>query len=233
MNPNKERSLTIKDWDLTDRPREKLLQKGVSALSNAELLAIIIGSGRPGLSAVDLMKNLLSTSEHRLQQLNQKSIAEFTKFDGIGTAKAVKIKAALGLASRFSTEGILDRPAIQSSAMAFQFFRDDLSALDHEQFWVLYLNQAHRSVGKLQLSKGGIAETVVDLRLLFKRALELNATAIIMAHNHPSGNLTPSASDRNLTQRVRKAAGFFDIKLLDHLILSGKKYFSFADKQLL
>jgi DNA repair protein RadC len=148
-------------------------------------------------------------------------------------AKTVKIKAALGLASRFSTEGILDRPAIQSSAMAFQFFRDDLSALDHEQFWVLYLNRAHRSVGKLQLSKGGIAETVVDLRLLFKRALELNATAIIMAHNHPSGNLPPSASDRNLTQRVRKAAGFFDIKLLDHLILSGKKYFSFADKQLL
>jgi DNA repair protein RadC len=147
-------------------------------------------------------------------------------------AKTVKIKAALGLASRFSTEGILDRPAIQSSAMAFQFFRDDLSALDHEQFWVLYLNWAHRSVGKLQLSKGGIAETVVDLRLLFKRALELNATAIIMAHNHPSGNLTPSASDRNLTQRVRKAAGFFDIKLLDHVILSGKKYFSFADKQL-
>ena len=200
MCPNKERNLTIKDWDLTDRPRKKLLQKGVSALSNAELLAIIIGSGRPGLSAVDLMKNLLSTSEHRLQQLNQKSIAEFTKFDGIGMAKAVKIKAALGLASRFSTEGILDRPAIQSSAMAFQFFRDDLSALDHEQFWVLYLSRAHRSVGKLQLSKGGIAETVVDLWLLFKRALELNATAIIMAHNHPSGNLTPSASDRNLTQ---------------------------------
>jgi DNA repair protein RadC len=116
--------------------------------------------------------------------------------------------------------------------MVFQFFRDDLSALDHEQFWVLYLSRAHRSVGKLQLSKGGIAETVVDLWLLFKRALELNATAIIMAHNHPSGNLTPSAIDRNLTQRVRKAAGFFDIKLLDHLILSGKKYFSFADKQL-
>ncbi len=233
MNLNKEQKLTIKDWDLPDRPREKLLQKGVPALSNAELLAIIIGSGRPGLSAVDLMKNLLSTAEHRLQQLNQKSIAELTKFNGVGTAKAVKIKAALGLASRFSTEGVLDRPVIQSSAMAFQFFRDDLAALDHEQFWVMYLNRAHRSVGKLQLSKGGIAETVVDLRLLFKRALELNATAIIMAHNHPSGNLTPSASDHNLTQRVRKAAGFFDIKLLDHLILSGKKYFSFADKQLL
>ena len=121
MSPNKERNLTIKDWDLTDRPWEKLLQKGVSAFSNAELLAIIIGSGRPGLSAVDLMKNLLSTSEHRLQQLNQKSIAEYTKFDGIGMAKAVKIKAALGLASRFSTEGIFDRPAIQSSARRFSF----------------------------------------------------------------------------------------------------------------
>jgi len=185
MNLKKEQKLTIKDWDLPDRQREKLLQKGVPALSNVELLAIIIGSGRPRLSAVHLMKNLLSTGEHRLQQFNQKSIAELTKFNGVGTVKAFKIKAALVFASRFSTEGVLDRPVIQSSAMAFQFFRDDLAALDHEQSWALYLNQTHRSVGKLELSKGGIVETLIDLRLLFKRTLELNATAIIMEYNHP------------------------------------------------
>ena len=233
MNSSKKTSLTIKEWDLTDRPREKLLNLGVPSLSNAELLAIIIGSGLPGMSAVAIMKKLLSDSDNQLPKLAQKSVPELLRINGIGPAKAVKIKAALGLATRYSNEGVKELPSIQSSQAAFEIVSNTLGYLDHEEFWVLYLNQANRLLGKFQLSKGGISQTVVDLRLLFKRAIEWNATAIILAHNHPSGNLTPSASDKNVTQKIKKAAALLDIRLLDHIIIAAEKYLSFADKELL
>ena len=233
MKSPKKPSLTIKDWHHSDRPREKLLAQGVRSLSNAELLALIIGTGLPGSNAVELMKKLLKNSDHQLQKLARQNVSELIKINGIGTAKAVKIMAALGLASRYSTETIHQQPTIKSSEQAYQLLREELALLEHEEFWILYLNRAHRLLEKIQLSKGGISETVVDLRLLFKRALACNSTAIIFAHNHPSGNLTPSASDKNLTLRIKKAASFFDITLLDHLILSDKKYLSFVDKQLL
>lgn len=233
MNSSKKSSLTIKEWDLTDRPREKLLNLGVPSLSNAELLAIIIGSGLPGMSAVAIMKKLLSDSDNQLPKLAQKSVPELLRINGIGPAKAVKIKAALGLATRYSNEGVKELPSIQSSQAAFEILSNTLGYLDHEEFWVLYLNQANRLLGKFQLSKGGISQTVVDLRLLFKRAIEWNATAIILAHNHPSGNLTPSASDKNVTQKIKKAAALLDIRLLDHIIIAAEKYLSFADKELL
>lgn len=233
MNTPSKKALTIKEWDLTDRPREKLLNLGVPALSNAELLALVIGSGLPGMSAVAIMKKLLRDADHQLQKLAQKSIPELLKIKGIGPAKAVKIKAALGLATRYSIESTKELRSIQTSHTAFELLHTTLGYLDHEEFWVLYLNQANRLLGQFQLSKGGISQTVVDVRLLFKRAIEWNATAIILAHNHPSGNLTPSASDKNVTQKIKKAADLLDIRLLDHIIISAEKYLSFADKQLL
>lgn len=185
------------------------------------------------MSAVAIMKKLLSDSDNQLPKLAQKSVPELLRINGIGPAKAVKIKAALGLATRYSNEGVKELPSIQSSQAAFEILSNTLGYLDHEEFWVLYLNQANRLLGKFQLSKGGISQTVVDLRLLFKRAIEWNATAIILAHNHPSGNLTPSASDKNVTQKIKKAAALLDIRLLDHIIIAAEKYLSFADKELL
>lgn len=231
MNSKTKPSFTIKDWDVSDRPREKLIRKGTKALSNAELLAIIIGSGISGESAVRLMQRLLKGSNHKLINIYQQSIEELTQWRGIGEAKAIKIKAALALGVRYSSEEVSRLPNIGNSQAAFDYLKEDLSVLDHEQFWVLYLNQAHRLVEKKQLSKGGINQTTVDIRLLFKRALELGAVAFIIAHNHPSGRLVPSASDVQLTKQIQKAASFLDVKLLDHLILSEKKYFSFADNQ--
>ena len=229
MNSKIKQTLSIKDWDASDQPREKMLEQGVHSLSNAELLSIIVGSGVPGASAVILMKNLLSETENKLNPLYQQSVKELTQWHGIGIAKAVKIKAALALGVRFSSENTQQKPQIQNSQTAFEFLRAALSHLDHEQFWVLYLNRAHRLLEKKQLSKGGIAQTVVDVRLLFKRALEVGAVTFIIAHNHPSGHLIPSASDMDLTRQIQKAAHFLNIELLDHLILSEKKYFSFAD----
>ena len=172
MNSSKKSFLTIKELDLTDRPREKLLNLGVPSLSNAELLAIIIGSGLPGMSAVAIKKKLLSDSDNQLPKLAQKSVPELLRINGIGPAKAVKIKAALGLVTRYSNEGVKELPSIQSSQAALEIVNNTLGYLDHEEFWVLYLNQANRLLGKFQLSKGGISQTVVDLRLLFKRAIE-------------------------------------------------------------
>lgn len=231
MQPKTKKSLTIKEWDVADQPREKMIEKGVNGLSNAELLAIIVGSGVAGASAVKLMQNLLQASDNKLIQLYQQSIEELVQWHGIGQVKAIKIKAALALGVRYSSETTTRKPQMNQSQKAFEFLQSDLAYLDHEQFWVLYLNQAHRLLEKKQLSKGGIAQTVVDIRLLFKRALELGAVALIIAHNHPSGRLVPSASDFNLTRKIQKAASFLDINLLDHLIISEKKYFSFADNQ--
>ena len=231
MQPKTRKLLTIKEWDSADQPREKLLEKGVNSLSNSELLAIIVGSGVAGASAVALMQSLLKQTNNKLNPLYQQSIKELTQWHGIGQVKAIKIKAALVLGVRYASEATNKKQKINNSQKAFQCLQSELAHLDHEQFWILYLNQAHRLLKKRQLSKGGIAQTIVDIRLILKKALELGAVAFIIAHNHPSGRLYPSISDLKLTRRIQKAASFMDIKLLDHLIVSEKKYFSFADNQ--
>ena len=231
MQPKTRKLLTIKEWDSADQPREKLLEKGVNSLSNSELLAIIVGSGVAGASAVALMQSLLKQTNNKLNPLYKQSIKELTQWHGIGQVKAIKIKAALTIGVRYASEATNKKRQINNSQKAFECIQSELAHLDHEQFWILYLNQAHRLLEKRQLSKGGIAQTVVDIRLIFKKALELGAVAFIIAHNHPSGRLDPSISDLKLTRRIQKAASFMDIKLLDHLIVSEKKYFSFADNQ--
>lgn len=231
MQPKTRKLLTIKEWDSADQPREKLLEKGVNSLSNSELLAIIVGSGVAGASAVALMQSLLKQTNNKLNPLYQQSIKELTQWHGIGQVKAIKIKAALALGVRYASEATNKKQQINNSQKAFECLQSELAHLDHEQFWILYLNQAHRLLEKRQLSKGGIAQTIVDIRLILKKAFELGAVAFIIAHNHPSGRLDPSISDLKLTRRIQKAASFMDIKLLDHLIVSEKKYFSFADNQ--
>ena len=224
---------TIKDWSEDDRPREKLLQKGPQSLSNAELLAILIGSGSKKESAVHLMQRLLASIEHKIHHLHAKSLTHLTEWKGIGPAKAVKIKAALELAKRIREEAPADRYTLNNSQEVYQLFLPSLSFLSHEEFWVGFLNHKNQVILHTCMSKGGITSTTVDLRLIYKKALELGATGLVLAHNHPSGNLMPSSADKQLTQRFVESAKTLDIRVLDHLIISEKGYFSFADKNLL
>lgn len=228
--PQTNYTTSIKHWADEDRPREKLMLQGAQHLTNAELLAIIIGSGLPGISAVQLMQQLLLRCNHRLQELKQLPLEEIKAIKGIGAAKAVKIKAALTLAHRIDREQHPIKSPITSSQQVFLLMKNELALLAHEEFWVLYLNQSNRLLKKACLSKGGITQTIVDVRLALKNALQQGATGLILVHNHPSGGLKPSASDRQITQRFKQAAALFDIRILDHLILSSKGYFSFADE---
>lgn len=222
-------NLTIKQWDPDDRPREKLKEKGSKALSVAELLAIIIGSGSRGESAVELMKRILHHQKNRLMDLQNISLQSLMQFKGVGLAKAIKIKAVLELSSRLQILPYAEKKQFTSSALVFQY----LTPFLYEEFWILYLNQSNRLLEKKCLIKGGINQTVVDIRLALKSAIELGATAMILAHNHPSGNLKPSPQDHNITQKFIKAASTFDILILDHLIVSEKRYFSFKDEKLI
>ncbi|MBL7472831.1 RadC family protein [Robertkochia sediminum] len=231
--PEKTESFTIKSWNRDDRPREKLRLKGRSALSDAELLAIILGSGSSGESAVSLAKRILASAGNNLSSLGNLSLTKLMTFHGVGEAKAISIAAALELGRR---RGLTESPyryRITNSASANRFLKPVLAELPHEEFWVLYLNNSNRVLKHEQLSKGGITGTLVDIRLALKLALELNATAMILAHNHPSGTLIPSEADKQLTRKFHKAAGSLDIKLLDHLIVTDKEYYSFADEGLL
>ena len=226
-------NLTIKQWNRDDRPREKLRDKGPESLSVAELLAIVIGSGSRGESAVDLMKRIIHHQKNGLMDLQRVSLKDLTQFKGMGLVKAIKIKAVLELSMRLQTLPYEEKKQFNSSGSVFQYLNPFLSALPHEEFWILYLNQSNRLLEIKCLSKGGINQTVVDIRLALKKALELGATAMILAHNHPSGNLTPSLQDRSITQKFVQAAGTFDILILDHLIVSEKRYFSFKDEKLI
>lgn len=224
---------TIKEWSEDDRPREKLLQKGAQSLTNAELLAILIGSGSKKESAVHLMQRLLASVEHKIHHLHTKSMVHLTEWKGIGPAKAVKIKAALEIAKRIREEEPLERKVCTNSQEVYRLFQPSLSFLPHEEFWVGYLNHRNQVILHCCMSKGGITSTTVDLRLIYKKALEIGATGLVLAHNHPSGNLEPSLADKQLTQRFVESAKTLDIRVLDHLIVSEKGYFSFADKNLL
>lgn len=224
---------TIKNWAEDDRPREKLLSIGPANLSDSELLAIIMGSGSPKETAVDLSKRVLHSVGNKWNSLSELTIKDLQKFKGIGPAKAVAIIATLEIAKRKSNEEIAKKPKISSSKDGFDLLKNTLGGLKVEEFWVLFLNQANFLVHKEQISKGGISQTSVDLRIILKIALEQMATGIILAHNHPSGNLKPSESDIHLTKKIKAAAKTLDIFVLDHLIITQKTYFSFSDEGLL
>lgn len=223
----------IKSWAIDDRPREKLLHKGSVALSDAELIAILIGSGNNKQSAVELSREILSLYNNNLNNLGKQSPDELMKFKGIGEAKAISIVAALELGRRRKISEALSRPKISCSKDAFELFQSIIADLPHEEFWVLLLNRANNVIDYFKLSQGGTAGTVMDVKIIMKKALEKLAHGIIIAHNHPSGNNNPSESDKNITQKLSKAAKFFDIQLLDHIIVADKQYFSFADEGLL
>jgi len=226
-------SFSIKNWADDDRPREKLVQKGSFVLSDAELIAILIGSGSRNESAVELSKRILASVNHNLNELGNLSVNQLMRFKGIGEAKAVTIAAALEMGRRRRMEDTTKITKIKSSHDAFELLYPLIGELQHEEFWIVYLNNSNKVVHKAQLSKGGITGTLVDVRLVLKQALELGALGIILAHNHPSGTLQPSGADKQITQKLKVASEALDIKILDHLILARHQYLSFADKGIL
>lgn len=230
MKIDESKPLTIKSWSPEDRPREKLLLKGPAGLTDAELIAILIGSGTANLSAVDVSKKVLQHVNGNLYELARLSIKDLMKAKGIGEARAVTIVAALELGRRRKEIDIDEKPKISSSRDAFDLLIGDMMDLPHEEFWVLLLNRAHRLIRKKRISEGGVSGTVADPKIIFKMALEELASGLIVAHNHPSGNLTASQSDIDLTKKLKEAGKFLEIQLLDHVIICGQKYFSFADE---
>lgn len=223
-------SLPITNWAEDDKPREKLMLKGKSVLSDAELIAILIGSGSRNESAVDLSKRILASVDHNLNALGKLSIAQLMNFKGIGEAKAISIIAAMDLGRRRRSEEVVELTKITSSKAVFQVMHPIIGELPHEEFWVLFLNNSNKILFKTQLSKGGMTGTVVDTRIVFKIALEQNATAIILTHNHPSGKLQASDADIQITKKIKNAGQQLDIPVLDHIIITERGYYSFADE---
>ena len=226
-------SLKITDWAAEDRPRYKLVQKGTASLSDAELLAILISSGTKDKSAVDLGREMLGLVNNNLNALGKLTIHDFKKLRGIGEARAVTIAAALELGRRRKLAEVPDVVQIRSSKDVADIFQPLLSDLLHEEFWILFLNRSNKVINRMKLSQGGISGTVTDVRMVMKKAIEYLASGIIVCHNHPSGNLNPSESDSKITQKIKEAGNLMDIQLLDHLIISEKDYYSFADNGLI
>lgn len=226
--------ISIKNWSEDDQPREKLLLKGKSALSDAELLAILIGSGNRDESAVELSKRiLLEGANNDLNRLAKMTINELMQFKGIGEAKAITIAAALELARRRKNEDFDLRIKVNNSRQAFDYIHADFKDLSYEEFWIIHLNRANQIVYKSLISRGGIGGTVADTRLIFKSAIEKLSSAIILCHNHPSGNLKPSEQDLKLTRRMVETGKIMEIPVVDHLIVTDNSYFSFADEGLI
>lgn len=230
MNVNESKPLGIKSWAPEDRPREKLMTKGTAALSEAELIAILIGSGTAALSAVEVARKLLQSVGHNLHELARLSVKDLMKAKGIGEARAITIVAALELGRRRKEQDPESKPRISGSRDAFHLLQGDLMDLPKEEFWVLLLNRANRVIKKKRVSEGGVSGTVADPKIIFKLALEELASGVIVAHNHPSGNLQASQSDLDLTRKLKEAGKFLEIQLLDHLIVSGNRYLSLADE---
>lgn len=225
--------LSIKELAEDDRPREKLLSLGRQNLSDAELLAIVLGSGNKNQTAVQLAQYMLSQNKNNINELAKLSIGDLKKFKGVGTVKAINIAAAFELGRRRNDFEADEKISIQSSKDAYKFLNARLSDLPHEEFWMLILNVRKQILKFEFISKGGISGTVVDIRLICKSAIENNASAIVIAHNHPSGNLTPSNEDKIITEKIKQGLSVFDIKLIDHLIIGDRNYFSFADEGIL
>ena len=224
---------SIKNWAAEDRPREKMLEKGREALSDAELIAILIGSGNSEESAVDLSRRILKDVDDNLINLSQLSIADLTRYNGIGNAKSVTIAAALELGRRRRYAEAAQRTLIHNSRDAFEYFYMHIQDITHEQFWILLLNPVNKVIKLVKISDGGINNTSADPKRIFKIAIENNASAIMLCHNHPSGSVTPSNSDKTLTRNIIKGAELLDIKILDHIVVGIDNYFSFADSGLI
>lgn len=220
----------INQWAEDDRPREKFLLKGKSSLSDSELLAILIGSGSRNESAVQLCQRILISANNNLNQLGKLSIKQLTEFKGIGEAKAISIAAALELGRRRRNEDVVELTKITSSKVAFEIMQPIIGELPHEEFWILFLNNSNKVIHKAQISKGGITGTVVDSRIIFKTALEYNATSLILTHNHPSGKLFPSDADKEVTKKLKLAGQQLDVLVLDHIIITETGYYSFNDQ---
>jgi DNA repair protein RadC len=224
------KKISIKKWAEEDRPREKLMLKGVSALSDSELLAILIGSGNDKESAVELSKRILHKADNNLNKLSRFSVNDLVRnFRGIGPAKAITIVAALELGRRRRSEEPVKRDKITSSNDAFIVLYPLLADLNHEETWALLLDRSNKVISTMQVSRGGISGTVVDIRLILREAINLYASSIVLGHNHPSGNCTPSAQDTAISKKLKEAAKWMDITLLDHIIVCGETYYSFAD----
>lgn len=223
----------IKSWAEEDRPREKLMLKGKAALTDAELIAILMGSGTRELTAVDLAQLILKSVNHNLHELAKLSLKDLMKFKGIGEAKAISILAALELGRRRKESEVLKKERIACSKDAYEAIRPFLMDLPHEEFWILLLSRSNEVMKKIQISSGGVSGTVADPKLIFKAAVEHLASGIILVHNHPSGNLKPSQADIDLTKKISQGGRALDISILDHLIFTNMAYFSFADEGLI
>ena len=223
-------NVSIKKWAAEDRPREKLLSKGIQSLSDSELIAIILGSGSKELSAVELGRQLLLHAENNLNKLGKHTVQDLMKFKGVGEAKAISLVAAMELGKRRKLSEIMDKPSIKSSKDVYDLFHPLVADLPYEEFWILLLNRSNRIINKIKISQGGVAGTVIDTKLILKSAIENLASSIILCHNHPSGNLNPSESDIEITGKLKSASEFMDIKLLDHIIVADHSYYSFIDE---
>ncbi|MEN8786945.1 MAG: DNA repair protein RadC [Flavobacteriales bacterium] len=228
-NTNFTEKLSIKNWSEKDQPREKLMTQGRQVLSDAELIAILIGSGNREESAIELCKKILNNSSNNLNELAKLSVIDLMKFKGIGEAKAISIVAALELGRRRKSEAVIDKVKLTSSKEAYEYLRPVLEDLPHEEFWILFLNRANKIIGKQLIGRGGISQTTADVKIVFKKSIDKQASAIILAHNHPSGNIKPSESDIQLTRKIKNGSELLDIQVLDHLIVGDGNYFSFND----
>ena len=223
-------TLTIKDWAVEDRPREKLLKKGVQSLSDAEIIALLIGSGTRNESAVELSKKVLRSADNNQNQLGKLGVNELIKTKGIGEAKAITIQAALELGRRRKVSDVLIKNKITQSKDVFELFQPIIGDLPHEEFWILLINRSNRIIEKIKISQGGVTGTVIDVKIILKQALEKLASSVILCHNHPSGNRNPSKADNTITNKLKQAAQLMDIQVLDHIIVADIEYFSYADE---
>lgn len=222
--------LTIKQWSVQDRPREKYAKNGAIALTDAELIAILLRTGNLNDSAVELAKKVLASSGNSLNNLSEKTLQELSQVKGIGQAKAIALMTAFEIGKRIQAEKVEERLQILSSSDVVSLMQDKIAHLGHEEFWAIYLNQANRIVHVCQISKGGISSTGVDTRIVLQQAVLNMATQIVLCHNHPSGSVRPSKADILLTEQLNKAANLMDITLLDHIIVHKQDYFSFVEE---
>lgn len=226
-------STSIKNWATDDRPREKLLTKGASSLSNSELIAILLNNGSKSKSAVELGKEILKLGQDNLNELGKLTLKDFRKIKGVGEAKSVTIVAALELGRRRQASASLEKTVVRSSREIAEYLQALIKDYSHEVFAVIFLNRANKINHFEIISRGGITGTVADPRVILKKALEEEATSLILCHNHPSGNLKPSLADEELTRKIKEAASYMDIKVIDHIIVSEDGYYSFADEGIL
>jgi len=230
---NDYKSHALKTWAVEERPREKVMANGIQHLSDTELLAILLGSGTRNMTAVELARLILKNVNNNLHELGRQTVGDLLKIKGVGPAKAISVLAATELGRRRAGLHHTEKIPVKSSKTVFNLFHPLLGDLEHEEFWLLMLNRANRVLGKFKVSQGGLSGTVIDTRIILKKALDNLASSIIVCHNHPSGNNQPSDADVKITEKLKKASEMLEIKLLDHVIIADKSYFSFADEGLI